>query len=56
MYKILFFLVSAALLSSCAAKTEMPGFSVFDRSAMNETVQVPFDALIEDVSVRPSWE
>ena len=51
MYKILFFLVSAAVLSSCSPKTEMPGFSIFDRSAMNEAVQVSSDALIEDVSV-----
>ena len=33
------------------SKTEMPGFSIFDRSAMNEAVQVSSDALIEDVSV-----
>ena len=51
MYKILFFLVSAAVLSSCSQKTEMPGFSIFERSAMNEAVQVSSDALIEDVSV-----
>lgn len=64
MYKVLSFVFSAVMLASCTARTEMPGFSIFDRSAMNEAVQVSSDALIEDVSVvsldtsdgRPSWE
>ena len=44
-------LVAAVLLASCVARTGMPEFSVFDKSAMNEAVQVSSDALIEDVSV-----
>ena len=51
MYKVLCFVFSAVMLASCAARTEMPGFSIFERSAMNEAVQVSSDALIEDVSV-----
>ena len=43
--------VAVVLLASCTARTEMPGFSIFDRSAMNEAVQVSSDALVEDVSV-----
>ena len=42
--------VAVVLLASCTARTEVPGFSVFDRSAMNDAVQVSSDALIEDVS------
>ena len=41
----------AVVLASCAARTGMPEFSVFDKSAMNEAVQMSSDALIEDVSV-----
>lgn len=51
MYKVLCFVFSAVMLTSCTARTEMPGFSIFERSAMNEAVQVSSDALIEDVSV-----
>ena len=51
MYKVLSFVFSAVMLVSCTVRTEMPGFSIFDRSAMNEAVQVSSDALIEDVSV-----
>ena len=43
--------VAVVLLASCVARTGMPEFSVFDKSAMNEAVQVSSDALIEDVSV-----
>ena len=43
--------VAVVLLVSCVARTGMPEFSVFDKSAMNEAVQVSSDALIEDVSV-----
>ena len=43
--------VAAAMLASCVARTGMPEFSVFDKFAMNEAVQVSSDALIEEVSV-----
>lgn len=43
--------VAVVLLASCVARTGMPEFSVFDKSAMNVAVQVSSDALIEDVSV-----
>ena len=43
--------VAVVMLASCAARIGMPEFSVFDKSAMNEAVQVSSDALIEDVSV-----
>lgn len=52
MYKILSIaLISVVMLSSCAEKTGMPGFSVFNMSDRNEAVQVPSEGLIDDVSI-----
>ena len=44
-------LVAAVLLASCAARTGMPEFSVFNMSVRNEEVQVPSEGLIDDVSI-----
>lgn len=44
-------LVAAVLLASCAARTGMPEFSVFNMSVRNEAVQVPSEGLIDDVSI-----
>ena len=44
-------LVAAVLLASCAARTGMPEFSVFNMSVRNEAVQVPSEVLIDDVSI-----
>lgn len=52
MYKILSIaLISVVMLSSCAEKTGMPGFSVFNMSVRNEAVQIPSEGLIDDVSI-----
>lgn len=52
MYKILSVaLISVVMLSSCAEKTGMPEFSVFNMSVRNEAVQVPYEGLIDDVSI-----
>ena len=52
MYKILSIaLISVVMLSSCAEKTGMPEFSVFNMSDRNEAVQVPSEGLIDDVSI-----
>ncbi|HIR94919.1 MAG TPA: 6-bladed beta-propeller [Candidatus Coprenecus stercorigallinarum] len=52
MYKILSIaLISVVMLSSCAEKTGMPGFSVFNMSVRNEVVQIPSEGLIDDVSI-----
>ncbi len=52
MYKILSVaLISVVMLSSCAEKTGMPEFSVFNMSDRNEAVQVPSEGLIDDVSI-----
>ena len=44
-------LVAAVLLASCAARTGMPEFSLFNMSVRNEAVQVPSEVLIDDVSI-----
>lgn len=52
MYKILSVaLISVVMLSSCAEKTGMPEFSVFNMSVRNEAVQIPSEGLIDDVSI-----
>ena len=52
MYKILSIaLISVVMLSSCAEKTGMPEFSVFNMSVRNEAVQIPSEGLIDDVSI-----
>lgn len=52
MYKILSVaLILVVMLSSCAEKTGMPGFSVFNMSVRNEAVQIPSEGLIDDVSI-----
>lgn len=52
MYKILSVaLISVVMLSSCAEKTGMPEFSVFNMSVRNEAVQIPYEGLIDDVSI-----
>ena len=52
MYKILSVaLISVVMLPSCAEKTGMPGFSVFNMSVRNEAVQIPSEGLIDDVSI-----
>lgn len=52
MYKILSVaLISVVMLPSCAEKTGMPEFSVFNMSVRNEAVQIPSEGLIDDVSI-----
>ena len=52
MYKILSVaLISVVMLSSCAEKTGMPEFSVFNMSDRNEAVQIPSEGLVDDVSI-----
>ena len=52
MYKILSVaLISVVMLSSCAEKTGMPEFSVFNMSVRNEAVQIPSEGLVDDVSI-----
>ena len=43
--------VAAVLLASCAARTGMPEFSVFNMSVRNEAVQVSSEGMIDDVSI-----
>ena len=52
MYKILSVaLISVVMLPSCAEKTGLPEFSVFNMSVRNEAVQIPSEGLIDDVSI-----
>ena len=44
-------LVAAVLLASCAARTGMPEFSVFNMSDRNEAVRVSSEGMIDDVSI-----
>ena len=44
-------LVAAVLLASCAARTGMPEFSVFNMSDRNEAVLVSSEGMIDDVSI-----
>ena len=43
--------VAAVLLASCAARTGMPEFSVFNMSDRNEAVRVSSEGMIDDVSI-----
>lgn len=49
--KLLFFSVSAAIVSACTSKNDMKGFTLFKLSDKDNVKQIPMDSVFSDIQV-----